>query len=413
VGVPELVVKDSRAAMNRFAAEFFRHPSRTVSVAGVTGTNGKTTIAFMLDSIFRVEGDPSGMIGTVECRVGDRKVPAGRTTPESVDIQRMLHEMAVAGVRRCAMEVTSIGIEGGRVEGVDFRVAVFTNLTHDHLDHHRTMESYYQAKARLFIDPPPGAAVINCDDPYGRRLLEQVRAPVITYGMSRAADLTAEDVRFGRYGSEFVALGAGIKQRVRVGLSGRFNVSNSLAALAAAAAMGVGPEAAAAGIERLTSVPGRFEPVAEGQNFMVFVDYAHTPDGLENVLKAAGELGGRRVLAVFGCGGDRDRGKRPLMGRAAARHADVVYVTSDNPRSEDPERIIAEIAEGLREEPPSGGYEIIADREQAIRAALAAAGDNDVVVIAGKGHETGQERNGKIAPFDDREVAARILREML
>jgi UDP-N-acetylmuramoyl-L-alanyl-D-glutamate--2,6-diaminopimelate ligase len=207
-------------------------------------------------------------------------------------------------------------------------------------------------------------------------------------------------------------VGAGINQRVKVGLSGRFNVSNSLAALAAAAAMGVGAEAAASGIARLTSVPGRFEPVAEGQNFMVFVDYAHTPDGLENVLKAAGELGGRRVLAVFGCGGNRDRAKRPLMGRVAARHADIVYVTSDNPRSEDPERIIAEIEEGLRDDPPAGGYELIADREEAIRAALAAAGDNDVVVIAGKGHETGQERNGRITPFDDREVAARILREM-
>jgi UDP-N-acetylmuramoyl-L-alanyl-D-glutamate--2,6-diaminopimelate ligase len=397
--------------MNRLAAAFFEHPSRTVAVAGVTGTNGKTTIAFMLDSIFRVEGQPSGMIGTVECRVADRRFPAARTTPESVDIQRMLREMADAGVRRCAMEVTSIGIDGGRVEGVDFEVAAFTNLTHDHLDHHRTMESYYRAKAKLFTDPPPRAAVINCDDPYGLRLMQEVQVPVTTYGLSNRSDLTAEEIAFSPRGAEFVAVGAGINQRVKVALSGRFNVYNSLGAMAASSAMGIGTEVAAVGIERLTSVPGRFEPVAEGQNFMVFVDYAHTPDGLENVLRAAGDLG-RRVIAVFGCGGDRDRGKRPLMGRAAARRADLVYLTSDNPRTEDPDRIIAEIEQGLRENPPSEGYEVISDREQAIKAALAAAREDDVVVIAGKGHETGQEQDGKVTPFDDREVAARALREM-
>jgi UDP-N-acetylmuramoyl-L-alanyl-D-glutamate--2,6-diaminopimelate ligase len=411
-GVPELRVEDSRVAMNRLAAPFFGNPSRQLGVAGVTGTNGKTTIAFMLESIFRAGGEASGMIGTVESRVGGRSVPAGRTTPEAVDIQRLLREMVDEEVKRCVLEVTSIGIDSGRVQGIGFDVAVFTNLTHDHLDHHRTMERYYSSKVKLFTDPAPGAAVINHDDPYGQRLLAQVAVPATTYGLSAGADLRAEDVKLGARGSSFVAVGQGLRQPVKLALSGRFNVSNALAAIAAAGAMGIGSEVAAAGIERLGRVPGRFEPVREGQDFMVFVDYAHTPDGLDNVLRAANDLGGSRVIAVFGCGGDRDKAKRPLMGRAAGRHADVVFVTSDNPRTEDPHRIAAEIEEGLKAEPPAGGYELIEDREQAIRAALGAARTNDVVVIAGKGHETGQERDGRITPFDDRIVAARALKEL-
>jgi UDP-N-acetylmuramoyl-L-alanyl-D-glutamate--2,6-diaminopimelate ligase len=411
-GVPELLVEDSRAAMNRLAAPFFGNPSRHLGVAGVTGTNGKTTIAFMLESIFRANREGSGMIGTVESRVAGRSLPAGRTTPESVDIQRLLKEMVDVGVGKCALEVTSIGIDSGRIQGIEFDVAVFTNLTHDHLDHHQTMERYYNSKVKLFTDPAPGAAVINRDDGYGQRLLTQVAVPSTTYGLSAGADLTAEDVKLGPRGSTFVAVGNGVRQQVKVALSGGFNVSNSLAAIAAAGAMGIGSEAAAAGIEGLSHVPGRFEPVREGQDFMVFVDYAHTPDGLENVLRAAHDLGGSRVIAVFGCGGDRDRAKRPLMGRAAARHADLVFVTSDNPRTEDPRSIISAIEAGLKEEPPRGGYEVIEDREQAIRAALTAARTNDVVVIAGKGHETGQEKGGKITPFDDRTVAARALREL-
>ena len=411
-GVPQLLVPDSRAAMNRLAAPFFGNPSRRLGVAGVTGTNGKTTIAFMLESIFRAGGEGSGMIGTVETRVAGRSKPAGRTTPESVDIQRLLGEMVDEGVGKCVLEVTSIGIDSGRIKGIGFDVAVFTNLTHDHLDHHHTMERYYASKARLFTDPALGAAVINRDDPYGRRLLGEVGVPATTYGLGAGADLRAVQVRFAPTGSEFVAVGPGVRQRVKVALSGGFNVSNSLAAIAAAGALGIEAGVAADGISKLTHVPGRFEPVREGQDFMVFVDYAHTPDGLENVLKAAHDLGGARVIAVFGCGGDRDRAKRPLMGRAAARHADMVFVTSDNPRGEDPLTIISEIEEGLRAEPPPGGYEVIEDREQAIRAALGAAGSNDVVVIAGKGHETGQEQDGRVTPFDDRVVAARALREM-
>lgn len=410
--VPELVVPDPRAAMNRLAAKFFGHPSRRLDVAGVTGTNGKTTITFMLDSIFRVGGAASGLIGTVETRVGNSRLPAARTTPESVDVQRLLREMVDAGVNACAMEVTSIGIDGGRIEGTEFDVAVFTNLTHDHLDHHLTMERYYASKAKLFTDPKPGAAVINLDDLYGRRLVEEVEVPVTTYGLDPGADFTAEEVRFRGEGAEFVAAGAGMRQRVKVALSGRFNVSNALAAIATAQALGIGIDQAADGIGRLSHVPGRFEPVREGQDFMVFVDYAHTPDGLENVLRAAGEIGGGRVIAVFGAGGDRDRAKRPLMGRAAAKHADVVFLTSDNPRKEDPVAILAEIEDGLRDNPPAEGYQVIEDRAGAIRAALKAAQPRDVVVIAGKGHETGQEQAGKITPFDDREVAARALREM-
>lgn len=423
--VPQLVVEDSRVAMNRLAAPFYGWPSKDLELVGVTGTNGKTTTTFMLDSIFRLStgagggpgGGGSGMIGTIECRVGDRRIPAARTTPEAIDIQRLLREMIDVGVGRCAVEVTSIGIDSGRVEGTEFNVAAFTNLTHDHLDHHKTMDRYYNSKARLFRDPPPNAAVINLDDPYGRRLKSEVEVETLTYGIASSADFTAEDIRLDADGSSYLMVGAfrdlKINQRIRVGLSGKFNVLNSLAAIASAALLGIGINEAVAGVEDLKCVPGRFEPVLEGQSFGVFVDYAHTPDGLENILKAARGLTNGRVIAVFGCGGDRDRTKRPLMGRAAAQLADLVIVTSDNPRSESAGAIIAEIERGVVQSLPPEGYRVIEDREEAIRQALLAARPRDIVVIAGKGHESGQEQNGEVLPFDDRLVAAHILRELV
>ena len=406
--VPQLVVGNSRAAMGKLAAPFFGDPSRTVAVAGVTGTNGKTTTTYLLESIFRSAGDPAGLIGTVETRVAGRATPAARTTPEAVDIQRMLRQMADAGSRMCALEVTSIGIESGRTEGISFDVAVFTNLTHDHLDHHGTMEQYYAAKARLFTSPGPRAAVINADDPYGRRLIGEVPYTPLRFGVDEEADVTAVDVAADSRGSTFRAVGCGLDLRLNVRLPGSFNVSNALAAASAAVKMGISPEAIAAGIAGLASVPGRFEPVDEGQGFLVVVDYAHTPDALANVLRAARELTEGRVLAVFGCGGDRDRSKRPEMGRAAVRLADVAYATSDNPRSEDPVEILNQVEAGMA----GGEYRVIVDREQAIAGALAAAAPGDVVVIAGKGHETGQDAGGTVQPFDDRLVAARVLREM-
>lgn len=410
--VAQLVVSDSRHAMNQLAGPFYGWPSRSMKLVGVTGTNGKTTTTFMLDSIFRVSGQNSGMIGTIECRVGDRRIPASRTTPEAIDIQRMLKEMVDEGVTRCAVEATSIGIDSGRIDGTEFDVAAFTNLTRDHLDHHLTMDRYYRSKARLFTDPPPGAAVINLDDPYGRKLASEVVVPTLTYGIEAGADLMAENISLDAGGSVFTAVGPGINHRVRVALSGNFNVSNALAAIGAASLLQIDAGEAVAGIEALTFVPGRFEAVSEGQEFHVFVDYAHTPDGLENILSAARSLAKARVIAVFGCGGDRDRGKRPLMGRAASRLADLVIVTSDNPRGEDPAVIIGEIEQGMVDAPPPEGYCVIEDRAEAIRHALHAAGPQDIVVIAGKGHETGQEQNGTIAPFDDRLVAAQILREL-
>jgi UDP-N-acetylmuramoyl-L-alanyl-D-glutamate--2,6-diaminopimelate ligase len=406
--VPQLVVGNSRAAMGKLAAPFFGDPSRTVAVAGVTGTNGKTTTTYLLESIFRSAGDPAGLIGTVETRVAGRATPAARTTPEAVDIQRLLRQMADAGSRMCALEVTSIGIESGRTEGINFDVAVFTNLTHDHLDHHGTMEQYYAAKARLFTSPAPRAAVINADDPYGRRLIGEVPYTPLRFGVDEEADVTAVDVAADSRGSTFRAVGCGLDLRLNMRLPGLFNVSNALAAASAAVKMGISPEAIAAGIAGLASVPGRFEPVDEGQGFLVVVDYAHTPDALANVLRAARELTEGRVLAVFGCGGDRDRSKRPEMGRAAVRLADVAYATSDNPRSEDPVEILNQVEAGMA----GGEYRVIVDREQAIAGALAAAAPGDVVVIAGKGHETGQDAGGTVLPFDDRLVAARVLREM-
>ncbi|CAN5876934.1 UDP-N-acetylmuramoyl-L-alanyl-D-glutamate--2,6-diaminopimelate ligase [soil metagenome] len=408
--VPQLVVPNSRAAMSALAAPFYGDPSRTVAVAGVTGTNGKTTTTFMLESIFRAAGDPAGLIGTVETRVAGRTAPAGRTTPEAVDIQRLLRQMADAGVRMCALEVTSIGIESGRTEGIHFDVAVFTNLTHDHLDHHGTMERYYAAKSRLFTSGAAGAAVINTDDPYGRRLVGELAYTPLRFGMEEEADVVAAQVTADSRGSSFRAVGCGLNLPLQVRLPGLFNVSNALAAASAAVKMGIPPQAISEGISRLSSVPGRFEPVDVGQGFLVVVDYAHTPDALANVLRAARGLTEGRVLTVFGCGGDRDRAKRPEMGEAAARLSDIAYATSDNPRSEDPQAILSDIEKGFAG--AAGEYRMVVDRAEAISRALGEAEPGDVVVIAGKGHETGQTIGAKVLPFDDRLVAAGFLREM-
>jgi UDP-N-acetylmuramoyl-L-alanyl-D-glutamate--2,6-diaminopimelate ligase len=419
LGLPQVVVDDARAAMNAAAAPFFGHPSRELALVGVTGTNGKTTTAYMLDSIFRAcSGGPSGLIGTVETRVGEEVTPGVRTTPEAVDLQRLLRRMVDAGVRACAMEVTSIGVMQGRVEGVWFSVAAFTNLTQDHLDYHGTLEAYYRAKQRLFSPDRTAAAVVNADDPWGERLAAEASAAGLgtaTYGIGGEATLVATGVRPGAAGSSFRAEGMGIDRVLEIRLPGAFNVSNALAAAGSAASLGVEAGAIAEGLAALRGVPGRFEPVDEGQPFAVVVDYAHTPDGIARVLDAArGITGGPdgRLLAVFGCGGDRDRAKRPLMGRAAGERADVVYLTSDNPRSEDPSAILDDILPGVEDAPPPGGVRVVADRAEAIRRALGEARPGDVVVIAGKGHETGQEALGMVTPFDDRLVAAAALREL-
>jgi UDP-N-acetylmuramoyl-L-alanyl-D-glutamate--2,6-diaminopimelate ligase len=400
-GVPEIQVEDVRAAMATAAARFYGDPTAALPVVGVTGTNGKTTTAFLVRALLEAAGRRCGLLGTVTSVVAGEERPTVRTTPEAIDLQCTFREMLDGGDRACAMEISSHALELRRADGIHVAAAVFTNLTQDHLDFHPTMEDYFQAKRRLFAAPLTGARVVNVDDPYGARLAEEF-PDAVTFGLSEAARYRAVDVETGFAGTDCRFETPGGAFDVHVPLPGRFNVANALGAWAAVRALGVEltelPESA--------RVPGRFEPVDEGQPFAVLVDYAHTPDSLENVLRAARELASGRVIAVFGAGGDRDRGKRPLMGEIGARLADVALVTSDNPRSEEPETIIAEILAGAGRE-----VEHDVDRRRSIHRAVALAEPGDVVVIAGKGHEQGQEfEGGRKEPFDDVTVAREALR---
>jgi UDP-N-acetylmuramoyl-L-alanyl-D-glutamate--2,6-diaminopimelate ligase len=405
--VPQLVVADARAAMATAAVEFYGRPSHELTVAGVTGTNGKTTTCFLVFAILAAAGRRPGLLGTIESRVGGERRPALRTTPEAIDVQRTLREMLDAGDRSCSMEATSHGAQLGRLAGVRFSALAFTNLSRDHLDFHGTLEQYFEAKRSLFVNDEPPPAALNADDPHGRRLAVELRAlgheRVITFGLGPETDIHAEQLELGRDGVQLKA--SGIKLRVR--LLGRFNVENVLAAVAVARLLELPDEAIARGIESVRGVPGRFEAVDEGQPFSVVVDYAHTPDSLETALRTARELAAGRVICVFGCGGDRDHGKRQLMGAVAADGADVVIVTSDNPRGEDPQDIVDEITRGLASE-----VDVELDRARAIELAIETARAGDVVLLAGKGHEQGQEAAGQTLPFDDREVARQALRRL-
>jgi UDP-N-acetylmuramoyl-L-alanyl-D-glutamate--2,6-diaminopimelate ligase len=404
LGVPEVVVEDVRAAMAQAAARFHGDPSRRLQVVGVTGTNGKTTTAFLVREVLEAAGIRTGLLGTVKSVIGGREETVERTTPEAIDLQATLARMRAGGDAAAAIEVSSHALELRRADGVHYAAAVFTNLTQDHLDFHPDMESYFQAKRRLFTDLSPGTAVINVDDPYGRRLAEELPRAV-TYAISNEADWRVTDLRTGFAGSDFVLWTPEAEAAIHIPLPGRFNVLNAVAALATARSLGVALEDGVRALSDAGRVPGRFEPVDAGQEFAVLVDYAHTPDSLENVLRAARDLAEGRVICVFGAGGDRDRGKRPLMGEIAARLADRAIVTSDNPRSEDPEAIIDAIVAGA-ERP----VEREPDRRAAIADAVAAARPGDVVVIAGKGHEQGQEfADGRKEPFDDVAVAREAL----
>jgi UDP-N-acetylmuramoyl-L-alanyl-D-glutamate--2,6-diaminopimelate ligase len=376
---PQLVVPSVRAAMPRAAVEFFGDPTARLPVAAITGTNGKTTTAYLLWSILAAAGEQPGLLTNVERRVGTDVHEVGLNTPESIDLQRLFGEMLDQGNRACVMEATSMASAKGRLEGTRFAVLVFTNLTQDHLDFHGTMEEYFESKRRLFGQTD--RAVVNVGDEYGQRLAAEL-PDAITF---RPGDALGE---------------------LDLKLPGRFNIENALAAVAAARALGIGEKAIKQGIEAVERVPGRFDRVDEGQPFTVFVDYAHTPGALETALEAARELGrGGRVICVFGAGGDRDRAKRPLMGQVVAEQADISFVTSDNPRSEDPAAIAAEVVDGL-------DLEVELDRRRAIERALELARPGDVVVIAGKGHEQGQEIGGRKLPFDDRQVAREALRRL-
>ena len=402
VAVPQVVVADVRASMAGAAARLAGDPTAELRMVGITGTNGKTTTAFLTRALLEAGGLRTGMLGTVELVVGGRVTPAVRTTPEAIDLQPAFAEMLGAGDVACVMEVSSHALELHRADAIHWDVAIFTNLTQDHLDFHPTMEAYFDAKRRLFA-AGPRLAVVNVDDPYGRRLATELPG-ALTVGIDAPdASLRATDVATGFGGSRF-RVGA---LELEVALPGRFNVLNALGAVAAARELGVPDEVIAGALPAAGRVPGRFEPVEAGQDFAVLVDYAHTPDSLENVLRAARELTAGRVLVVFGCGGDRDRGKRPLMGEIAARLADLAVVTSDNPRSEDPAAIIGEILAGVA---PGAPVEVIEDRAAAIAAAVGLARAGDVLVIAGKGHEQGQElAGGEKVPFDDAQVALAAL----
>jgi UDP-N-acetylmuramoyl-L-alanyl-D-glutamate--2,6-diaminopimelate ligase len=408
--VAQVVVPDARAAMAALAARFHGDPTGELMVAGITGTNGKTTTAFLLREVLESAGVRCGLLGTIKQVVGGVEEEVERTTPEAIDLQRTFRRMLDGGDRVCAMEVSSHALVLHRADAIHFDIALFTNLTQDHLDFHADMEDYFASK-RLLFEMKPGTAIVNVDDPYGRRLAEEFEC--VTFSAEGGdADLVAGDVGITPLGAKFsVTQGSvGGKWRLETRLPGRFNVANALGAFAAALALGVESGDAIAGLAQATAPPGRFEPVDEGQPFSVLVDYAHTPDSLENVLRAARRLGEGRVISVFGAGGDRDRGKRPQMGRAGAELSDLAIVTSDNPRSEDPEAILAEVLVGIEDR---DRVEIEVDRRAAIALALSRAEPGDTVVIAGKGHEQGQEfADGRKLPFDDRDVAREELRRL-
>jgi UDP-N-acetylmuramoyl-L-alanyl-D-glutamate--2,6-diaminopimelate ligase len=423
--VPQAQVEDARAAMAPIAAVFNGDPTSELTVVGITGTNGKTTTAFLVRHLLEASGRQCGLLGTVRQVVGGRVEEVERTTPEAIDLQRTFNRMLEAGDAACAMEVSSHALVLHRANSIDFAVKVFTNLSQDHLDFHADMEDYFAAKRLLFsgeggvpmVELEGGISILNLDDSYGQRLAEELSCgsggECITYSAAGgAADLSARGVTFDASGSRFLCLSPEGELDVETPLPGDFNVANALAALSVAHALGLDLSESARALASAEQVPGRFESIHEGQPFAVIVDYAHTPDSLENVLAAARRLTGGRLISVFGAGGDRDAEKRPLMGRAGAELSDVAVVTSDNPRSEDPDAIIDQIRAGIPEEPPA---EVLVDpdRRAAIALALGRAADGDTVVIAGKGHEQGQEfEDGRKIPFDDRDVAREELRRL-
>ena len=411
--VTTVLVENTRPILADLAATFYGFPVRKLKMAAVTGTNGKTTTTFLIKHICENAGLRCGLIGTVRYEIADRVLPAIRTTPESLDVQELLAQMVNAGCRAAAMEVSSHALAQERTRGLEWDVAVFTNLTQDHLDFHGTMENYFEAKAKLFTQlaeqnkKRKAIAIVNIDDRYGEQLLRKIdkRVSIVTYGMGARADFRASNYRMEFGGTSYQLDARGKSYLVRVPLIGRFNVANSMAALATANALGVGLREAVLSLSKSPQVPGRLESVPAKRQFQVFVDYAHTPDALLNVVKTLRELEPRRLLVVFGCGGDRDRQKRPLMAEVVDRHADFAIITSDNPRKEDPNAIIAEVEKGFR----SARYEKIVDRAEAIARAIEMAQPRDIVLIAGKGHENYQEFADHTVPFDDVQVARRAL----
>jgi len=408
-GAKVIRVADPRKMLAQTASDFYGNPSEKVRVIGVTGTNGKTTITYLLEEVFRSAGQKAGIIGTIAHRWADKVIEAKNTTPGSIELARLLSEMASAGVHYCAMEVSSHSLDQGRTAGIDFKAAIFTNITGEHLDYHKTFENYLKAKAVLFSGlNPTGLAVLNSDDPNCGKIKKKTKARVLTYGIKNKADITAEEIKFGLNKTEFLVRA---KRWGAFGLTspliGVFNVYNILAVTACALDEGISIEAIKKAVADFRGAEGRLEAVRANRDFKIFVDYAHTDNALENVLKALRHLVKNRLIVVFGCGGDRDKFKRPRMGAVSSKLADYVVITSDNPRGEEPSAITRQIEKGIGKGFRS--YEIILDRYEAIKKAIEIAGPRDIVLIAGKGHEKYQIIGDKALPFCDREVVERVI----
>lgn len=415
-----ITVSDTRQAMMVCVPYFFDYPANRMRMVGVTGTNGKTTTTHMIRHILKAQGHKVGVIGTVHIMIGDTSYPIHNTTPDVVDLQHILYQMVQENVEYCVMEVSSHALALGRVSGVEFDTAVFTNLTQDHLDFHKTFENYLAAKCKLFEQVSASdqvkdnkGAVINIDDSYGHRVMEKTTAPTITYSTLGKGTLNASDVHMSTKNSQYTVNYKGESYPVSMNTTGLFNVYNTLAAIGACLQEGISMEAIDTALKTFSTVPGRFELIEEGQDFAVVVDYAHTPDGLQNILETAKAIKENRIIIVFGCGGDRDATKRPIMGRIAAEYGDKIYVTSDNPRTEDPVQIVKDVEVGVKEALRDGtSYEVIVDRREAINHAIHDAKAGDIVIIAGKGHENYQILKNETIHFDDREEARKALKEI-
>lgn len=407
--VPQIIVADSRIALALSSAAFFGHPSEKISVFGITGTNGKTTTCYLLDAILRSADVKTALVGTVETRIGNVSVEAARTTPESRDLAEMCADMVSDDVEALSMEISSHAIDLSRIAGMHFTAVGFTNLTQEHLDYHHSLEEYYAVKRRLFTDFKTNARIIDIDTPCGLKLAEDVSnlPGVLTVGRSLAAALRVTEEIVAPHSTTFTLTYKDASVQVTLPLAGPYNVSNALVAAGCALSAGYSLEQIAAGLGQAPQAPGRLQRVDAGQPFEVVVDYAHTPDALENALKALRSVTPNRLIVVFGCGGDRDRTKRPIMGEIAGRVADVVYITSDNPRTENPDTIVAEVWTGVRA--VTDAYHLVVNRAEAINQAIAQAQPGDCILLAGKGHETYQEINGMKHHFDDREQALSAL----
>ena len=407
--VLKISVADTRQALPAIAGNFYGHPSKDLAIIGVTGTNGKTSITYILESILKSAGSNAGVIGTINYRYGGKVFDAKNTTPGPIELQSMLSGMREAGLRHALMEVSSHALDQQRIAGILFDAAVFTNVTSEHLDYHKKIDRYFKAKVKIFDNlKKNGFAVLNADDDRVLSVKKYIQGRAITYGIKNKADVRAENITLSIDGSSFTAVTPKDSFRVNARLIGMHNVSNILASIAVSCAMGISSAHIKKGAEAIKLVPGRLEPVGPGKHCTVFVDYAHTEDALDKVLRLLKKVARSRIITVFGCGGNRDKSKRPMMGRAACRHSDSVIITSDNPRFEDPRTIIDEIEKGVKAR--FSNYEIVSDRRKAIERAICCASPDDIVIIAGKGHETCQIIKDKVLPFDDREVARNILK---